>query len=155
MHGSTVGSVRIVVLHPEGGPVPWVAPAPNDPPVLVSVLPSTLALPCEDGSWTVYLSYPSYLHICERRETSTPQMLELVLARLSTVIAAPTHVGNLSGDANKLDLFAWALGDAAGVLVCVKCLKGETWVSTAFPLGRKSLRKHLNAGRLRAVMDGA
>lgn len=99
----------------------------------------------------VNLSYQSYRHICERRETSTPELLDLVLQRLNTVIAHPTHTGNLSGDVNKIDLFAWSAGDPAGVLVCIKCLPGESWVCTAFPLGRKSLRKHVNAGRLKAV----
>ena len=92
----------------------------GDPPVLVGILPSELDLPCDGGSWSVHLSYPSYAHICERRETSTPEMLALVLSRLAAVIAAPTHVGNLSGDVNKLDLFAWSQDDPAGVLVCVK-----------------------------------
>ncbi len=153
--GISLDPACILTPLPEGGQVHWAAPTPDDGPVLVGILPVTLTLPCDDGSRSVHLTYPSYLHVWERRETTSPQMLGLVLARLSTVIAAPTHVGNLSGDANKLDLFAWTPGDEAGVLVCVKCLKGETWVSTAFPLGRKSLRKHVNAGRLRAVMDGA
>lgn len=127
----------------------------GDPPILVGVLPSGLELPCDGGVCTVHLSYPSYIHICERRETNTTGMLELVLRRLSDVVARPTHFGNLSGEANKLDLFAWGEGDPAGVLVCVKCLRGESWVSTAFPLGRKSLRKHLNTGKLRYIGDGA
>jgi hypothetical protein len=123
----------------------------GDRPVLVGFMPPLLSLPCEGGTRCVQVSYPSYLHICQRREINTPEMLDLVLSRLRSVVYRPTYSGNLSGDVNKLDLFAWVPEDPAGVLVCVKCLKGESWVSTAFPMGRKSLRKHLNTGKLRPV----
>ncbi len=139
----------------QGDPVGVILLSPSDPPFTVGVLPCGLVLPCQDPSRVVQLSYQSYRHICERRETGTPELLDLVLGRLSMVIANPTHVGNLSGDENKIDLFAWSAGDPAGVLVCIKCLKGESWVCTAFPLGRKSLRKHVNTGRLKVRRNGA
>jgi hypothetical protein len=128
--------------------------AEGDPPLLIGTLPDGLTLPCEGGSWTVHLSYPSYEHICRRRETNSPELLEIVLRRLGMVISGPAYVGNLSGEANKLDVFSWIEGDPAGVLACIKCLRGESWVSTAFPMGRKSLRKHLNTGKLRLLGSG-
>lgn len=127
---------------------------PDDPPLLVGSLPSYIQLPCADGTPRVHLSHRTYGHICERRENERPEHLALVLSRLCSVLANPTHVGCLSGEAHKLDLWAWDPADFSGVLVCVKCLPGETWVSTAFPLGRKTLRKHLLKGRLQQV-DGA
>ena len=69
-----------------------------------------------------------------------------MLSRLPLVIANPSHTGCLTRDRNKLDLWAWSEGDPSGVLVSLKCLSGETWVTTAFPLGRKSLRKHVGHG---------
>ena len=133
------------------GPVHPIRMAEGDRPRIVGFIPVRLGLPCDGGTRCVQMSYPTWLHICRRRETNTPEMLELVLRRLRSVIHAPTHTGNLSGDPNKLDLFAWSPEDPAGVLVCVKCLEGESWVATAFPVGRKSLRKHVNTGRLRSV----
>lgn len=125
--------------------------AEGDRPVLVGFIPLMLALPGEGRTRCVHLSYSTYLHICQRRETNTPEMLNLVVSRLRSVVYHPAYIGNLSGDANKVDLFAWLPEDPAGVLVSLKCLKGESWVSTAFPMGRKSLRKHLNTGKLRPV----
>lgn len=124
---------------------------PEDPPLLVGFLPSHVELPCADGTGSVLLSYHTYRHICERRENEKPGHLHLVLSRLNTVVAAPSHAGCLSGEVHKLDLWAWHPGDIAGVLVSLKCWSGETWVNTAFPLGRKSLRKHVQATRLKPV----
>jgi hypothetical protein len=102
---------------------------PEDPPYLVGHLPSHIDLPCVDGTRSVHLSYRTFRHICDRRENEHPEHLALVLSRISMVVA----------------------GDLAGVLVSLKCLAGETWVSTAFPMGTKSLRKHISNGRLRLV----
>jgi len=124
---------------------------PDDPPVLVGVLPSHIELPCLDGTWRVLLSYRTFEHICTRRENECPEHLALVLSRMSSVLAEPSHVGRLSGEPHKLDLWAWHPDDVAGVLVSLKCLSGETWVNTAFPLGRKTLRKHVSAHRLQLV----
>jgi hypothetical protein len=98
-----------------------------------------------------HLSYRTFRHICDRRENEHPEHMTLVLSRLGMVVAAPTHIGCLSAQASKLDLWAWNPGDLAGVLVSLKCLAGETWVSTAFPMGTKTLRKHISKGRLRLV----
>jgi len=125
---------------------------PDDPPLLVGFLPASIELPCEDGTWSVHLSARTFQHICEKRENERTDHLSLVLSRLGTVVSEPTHVGCLSGKPNQLDLWAWTPGDLAGVLVSLKCLVGETWVSTAFPLGTKSLRKHVLHGRLRPVL---
>lgn len=124
---------------------------PDDPPLVIGFLPPHIELPCEGGAWRVFLSYHSFRHICERRDNEHPAHRDLVLSRLSTVIADPSHLGCLSGDPNKLDLWAWREGDPSGVLVSLKCLIGETWLTTAFPLGRKSLRKHILHARLRPV----
>jgi hypothetical protein len=124
---------------------------PEDPPLLVGFLPSYIELPCLDGTWSVLLTYQTYRHICERRENENPAHLQLVLSRLSTVIAEPSHVGCLSGERHKLDLWLWNPDDFSGVLVSLKCLSGETWVNTSFPLGRKTLRKHVSAHRLMPV----
>jgi hypothetical protein len=70
---------------------------------------------------------------------------------MSAVLAEPSHVGCLTGEHHKLDLWAWHPDDIAGVLVSLKCLSGETWVNTAFPLGSKTLRKHVSAHRLEQV----
>ncbi len=121
---------------------------PDDPPFLIGFLPARIEIPCDHGTWSVHLSYRTYEHICQRRENEKPEHLALVLSRLSTVIAAPSHAGCLSGVPHKLDLWSWTEGDPSGVLVSVKCLAGETWVNTAFPLGRKTLRKHVNQARL-------
>lgn len=122
----------------------------NDPPLHVGRLPETVHLPIlEGGSRDVHLSYMSYRHIIERRDNERPEHVGLVLARLSTVIAAPTHFGRLnSRQTNKVDLFAWHRDGFAGVVVCLKLLAGETWVNTAFPLGRRRFRDHLEAARL-------
>jgi hypothetical protein len=124
---------------------------PDDRPLLVGFLPSWIRLPCEEGSSGVLLSYGTFRHICERRDNETSQHRNLVLSRLPMVIANPSHSGCLTRDRNKLDLWAWSEGDLSGVLVSLKCLSGETWVTTAFPLGRKSLRKHVAHGRLTPV----
>jgi hypothetical protein len=124
---------------------------PDDPPLLVGFLPAQIELPCSEGTWSVHLSYRTFDHICNRRENDSPEHRSLVLSRLSRVIAAPTHMGCLSGEPHKLDLWAWDPADFSGVLVSLKCLAGETWVNTAFPLGRKTLRKHLQKHRLRPI----
>jgi hypothetical protein len=124
---------------------------PEDPPYLVGRLPRDRKLPILVSSVEVHLSYQTYRHIIERRDNERPEHIALVLARLDVVIGNPTHAGCLTGEDDKVDLFSWASGDFAGVLVAVKCLAGETWISTAFPVGRKTLRKHLNTGRLCAV----
>jgi hypothetical protein len=124
---------------------------PGDPPLLVGFLPPGLELPCAEGTWSVYLSDRSFHHICQRRDNERQEHLSLVLSRLVAVVSAPSHAGCLSGKQHRLDLWAWTPGDLAGVLVSLKCLPGETWVSTAFPLGKKSLRKHVLHGRLRPL----
>lgn len=124
----------------------------GDAPRLVGFIPAWVEIPCTTGAWSVELSYLTFRHICERRENERPEHLALVLSRMGTVISAPTHAGCLTSEPHKLDLFAWTEGDMAGVLVSLKCLHGETWVNTAFPLGRKSLRKHIAAGRLVPVV---
>lgn len=124
---------------------------PGDPPLLVGLLPPHVQLPCEGGTCRVLLSHDSYQHICERRDNERPAHRDLVLSRLGIVIANPSLVGCLSGNSNKLDLWAWNEGDPSGVLVSLKCLFGETWVNTAFPLGRKSLRKHVQHARLGSI----
>lgn len=106
----------------------------DDPPALIGFLPSHIELPCLDGTSSVLLSYRTYEHICTRRENESPEHLALVLSRMSAVIAEPSHVGCLSGERHKLDLWARHPDDVAGVLVSLKCLSGETWVNTAFPL---------------------
>ena len=98
-----------------------------------------------------FLSHQTYEHICERRDCERPEHRTPVMSRLESVISAPSHVGCLSNEPNKLDLWRGTEGDPSGVLVCLKCLAGETWVSTAFPMGRKTLRKHLNQCRLHPV----
>jgi hypothetical protein len=125
----------------------------KDPPLLVGSLPSHLELPCSGGTRDVHLSYLTLEHIRQRRENERPEHLALVLSRLAGVVAAPTHLGCLSGQPHKLDLWAWDPDDFSGVLVSVKCLSGETRVSTAFPLGRKTLRKHMLKDRLKPIRD--
>jgi hypothetical protein len=123
----------------------------GDPPLLIGFLPSHIELPCEDGTCSVMLSYRTFEHICQRRENERPDHCALVLARLREVIESPSHIGCLSGEAHKLDLWAWNGHDISGVLVSLKCLSGETWINTAFPMGQKTLRKHLAKGRLKPI----
>jgi hypothetical protein len=127
---------------------------PDDPPLYVGDLPAYVELPRLDGIVNVFLGYRTFDHICKRRENEDAVHRELVLSRLCSVIAAPTHVGCLTGEWHKLDLWAWNPVDFSGVLVSLKCLSGETWVNTAFPLGQKTLQKHLQKHRLRPI-EGA
>lgn len=124
----------------------------DEHPLCVGHLPPAIVLPILTGTREVRLTYQSYRHIIERRENEKPEHIALVLERLRTVLADPSHFGCLSGEGHKLDLFAWQDGDFAGVLVSLKCLAGETWVNTAFPLGRKTLKKHLATGRLTGLL---
>ena len=124
---------------------------PEDPPLMVGILPQFLKLPCRRGSHAVLLSHHTFEHIRARRENEHPFHLSLVLSRLETVIADPSHYGCLSREPHKLDIWAWNPSDFCGVLVSLKCLPGETWVNTAFPLGTKTLRKHVLRDKLRAL----
>jgi hypothetical protein len=123
----------------------------GDPPLLIGFLPSYIDLPCDDGTWSVLLAYRTFEDIRRRRENERVEHLALVLSRIRDVIESPTYVGCLSEEAHKLDLWAWNGEDFSGVLVSLKCLSGETWVNTAFPMGRKTSRKHLAKGRLRPI----
>lgn len=122
--------------------------AAGDSPIRVGVLPETVVIPVPQGARVVHLSYYTYRHIIERRENEKPEHVAVVLSRLRTVIENPSHIGCISGERHKVDLYGWTPEDFSGVLVSLKCLRDETWVSTAFPMGRKSLRKHLKTSRL-------
>lgn len=120
---------------------------PGDPPILVAEIPKDVDLPCSVGTSAVYLSHDTYLHIIQRR-IEIDGHVDLVLRRIDTVIAYPTHAGFKDG---RLNLFRWTDGDPAGVLVCLKCLHAETWVNTAFPVGRKRLLSMTRSGKLLAL----
>jgi hypothetical protein len=124
---------------------------PEDSPLLVGFLPSSIEIPCQQGNHSVFLTRQTLNHIRERRDNEHPYHLALVLSRLGSVVAHPSHCGSLSREPHKLDLWAWHPDDFSGVLVSLKCLAGETWVNTAFPLGSKSLRKHVRSAKLRPV----
>jgi hypothetical protein len=96
----------------------------------------------------VRISFRTYRHIVTRRATERSWHVEWVLRGLANAIARPTHVGRLDGRPGRWELVR--KDDARDVAVCVsiKCLDGETWVNSAFPLGRRSLEKHRRAGRL-------
>lgn len=124
---------------------------PGDEPKVLATLPDELGELPAGWDREVRISYQTYQHIVSQRAKGPAWHVEFVLRSMAAVIAAPTHVGRLGGKPNRIELFACAIGDDCGVCVSIKCLHAETWVSTAFPLGTRSLQKHVGTGRLWSV----
>ena len=118
---------------------------------MLATLPDDLGELPDGIMGTVKISYITYRHIISRRAECAEWHVELVMHRMAGVIAAPTHIGRLGTTPNKIELYKLADGDPCGVCVSLKCLHGETWVNTAFPLGGRSLQKHLRTGKLGTV----
>lgn len=123
---------------------------PDDGPKVVAQLPDDFRLV---GRMTreVRLSYQTYTHIVSQRAAEASWHVQFVLTRMPGVISDPRYAGRLHDDPRKVELYRWVDGDPCGVCVGVKFLDGESWVSTAFPMGWKSLRKHTRKGRLQLV----
>ena len=134
-----------------GGPEPLLLQHGDEPKVL-AVLPDELGELPDGMSRVVRISYQTYQHIVSRRAGEASWHVELVLRRMATVITNPSHIGCVHEPPRMIKLFGRTQGDDCGVYVSIKCLdNGESWVATAFPLGDKSLQKHLGADRLGAV----
>lgn len=99
----------------------------------------------------VHLKHSVYAHILGRRIHDGDGQMSLVLRRMTDVVTKPTHIGLVDrGGPGRFALYGRNFGDAdpAGLCVCIKCLDGETWVSTAFPVGVRRLAQYLSRGAL-------
>lgn len=123
----------------------------GDPPTVLGQLPEELESLLDGATRVVKITYQTYNHIVSRRASEAEWHVELVLGRLVDVISDPTHIGKLTGSSNRVEVYKLVDGDPCGVCVSLKCLDGETWVNTGFPLGERSLQKHLSTGKLRPV----
>lgn len=121
---------------------------PGDAPKVVATLPDELAELAGTLSPHVRITYQTYQHIVTRRADERGWHVEWVLRRMAETIANPTHVGRLDGRPNRIELIRAPVGEVVGVCVSVKLLHAETWVNSAFPFGKRSLQKHLEAGRV-------
>lgn len=121
---------------------------PDDPPLRVARLSETIELPVHGSSRDVFLTHSVYSHIIERRILTGDRQVALVLQRISAVLETPTHCGRRTDDARKMEFYLRIIGDPAGVCVCIKCVDGETWVSTAFPVGTRTIVKYCRQKRL-------
>lgn len=99
------------------------------------------------GHPEVRLAYTTYAHILARRGDDAA----LVLRQMRDVVTRPTHWGRLTADPRRIELYRLDSAEEVGVCVSLKCLPGETWVNTAYPLGLRMLLKHVRSGRLWAV----
>lgn len=123
---------------------------PETTPALIGRLPEHFDLP-EGMSHDVQISYQTYEHIVERRTQEEAWHVQFVLDRITGVVETPSHVGHITKDLRKVEVYYKAKGDKQGVVVSLKCLQGETWVNTAYPIGDSRLRKHLKSGKLKPV----
>lgn len=124
----------------------------GDRPKVVGCLPGWLIGLPEGACLDVQISFVTYEHIVSRRVGERGWHVEMVLTRLTAVIADPSHLGDLGRPGGGLAVYRRVPGDPSGVCVCLKFLAGETWVNTAFPLGERSLRKRVARGSLREVV---
>jgi hypothetical protein len=121
---------------------------PGDDPKIIARLPDELIELPAGFSRSVRISYQTYQHIVSRRASEVGWHVEFTIQRMSHVIENPLHVGRLTNSENRLELHGLLEDDPCGLMVSVKCLHGETWVNTAFPLGDRSLQKHIRTGKL-------
>jgi len=121
---------------------------PDDEPIVVAILPSVITLPVAGARRDVRLSAERYHHIIQRRLVDGDERVALVLQRMAAVVRAPSHVGRLTDHPLKVELFRQFSGDLVGVCVGLKCLNAGTWISTAFPVGSRTLVKYVRQGKL-------
>jgi hypothetical protein len=125
---------------------------PNDPPLFVGALPQIPNHPllCDDRA--VYLTHERFEHIKSQRRRSDDSPSAFVFRHLALVISQPALVGALTPDPRKVEIYGHVPADvSSGVCVSLKCLDGETWINTAFPMGVRVMMKHFHAGRLRPL----
>lgn len=118
------------------------------PPLPVGRLPLDVELPRAGGVREARLSHEQYEKILRSRARQ-PEMIPLLLERMQSVLENPSHVGQLTKDPARRELYRLTPGDPVGVVVGVKILEGETWITTAFPMRESELKKHMRHGRLK------
>lgn len=104
----------------------------------------------------VHLAYERLEHIKLRRTSKDEAPASFVLRHLAYVVATPTHVGALTKDPRRVEIYSYVPQDiSSGVCVSLKCLDGETWINTAFPVGMKALLRYVRAERLRPIHENS
>lgn len=126
---------------------------PDDPPLFVARLGSRVTLPVPGASRDVRIVHERYAHIIERRLQDGDEQVALALRRMAAVIAAPTHLGKRTEDGRRIELYRRWTEDPSGICVGIKFVNAEAWVSTAFPLGLRSLLREVRKGRFTPLAD--